>query len=188
MIKTLTLTVIGALAIASSVFAGANDNDSQDHKSMRKVYKTSEYYRAGETQVDVFGNYSHGTNDYRSDRYLKQDHAFGGAVGVNHFFTRNLGVGIDGSYINTKDKTEQATANVIYRQPIGESRFAPYTFVGGGAMFGSGKDTRAVGHAGAGIEYRVSPNVGIKTDYSYNVVDGPNNNFGMIRTGVSISF
>ena len=41
---------------------------------------------------------------------------------------------------------------------------------------------------GGGFEVRMSQHLGIITDFSWNIVSGANNNFGMARTGVNFSF
>jgi hypothetical protein len=92
------------------------------------------------------------------------------------------------------------------RYPIGTSRFAPYLFAGGGVIFGGGQtntllfppdaaitvrsDTTAkgVGQFGGGLEVRVTPHAGIINDFSWNVVSGPHNNFGIVRVGVNFAF
>jgi hypothetical protein len=95
------------------------------------------------------------------------------------------------------------------RYPIGCSRFAPYVWGGGGGIFG-GKNDHAVGHdlrdpdfpdrydnsdesrgiaqAGGGLEVRITRHIGITSDFSWNFVDGPHNNFGMARTGLTFAF
>jgi len=103
------------------------------------------------------------------------------------------------------------------RYPIPCTRFSPYVFAGGGGIFGggekteftaenacplcespivqtgvrthqSGSQTEAIGQFGGGIEVRLTPHIGWINDFSWNVVDGPNNNFGMVRTGVNFAF
>jgi hypothetical protein len=90
------------------------------------------------------------------------------------------------------------------RFPIPCTRFAPYVFGGGGAIFGGGQrtsfdesdgdfpndnaDTRAIGQFGGGMEVRFTPHIGWISDFSWNVVDGPENNFGMVRTGINFAF
>ncbi len=90
------------------------------------------------------------------------------------------------------------------RYPIPCTRFAPYVFGGGGGIFGGGERTsfdesngdfpndssrsRAIGQFGGGIEVRFTPHIGWISDFSWNVVDGPNNNFGMARTGINFAF
>ena len=93
---------------------------------------------------------------------------------------------------------------VTVRYPIGCSRFAPYAWAGGGGIFGGHRDnlevtptgeqisheteSRAMGQAGGGMEVRITPNIGWTSDFSWNVVDGPQNNFGMVRTGLNFAF
>ena len=86
--------------------------------------------------------------------------------------------------------------------------FAPYAFAGGGAVFGGGgreelifasdgdvigtsnhgSETKAVGQFGGGFEVRFTPAIGLMNDFSWNVVAGPKNNFGMVRSGITIAF
>jgi len=92
------------------------------------------------------------------------------------------------------------------RYPIPCTRFAPYVFAGGGGIFGGGEktnlvvsdaiirteqtdsETRAIGQFGGGIEVRITPHIGWINDFSWNVVDGPDNNFGMVRSGLNFAF
>ena len=79
-------------------------------------------------------------------------------------------------------------------------------FGGGGGIFGGGQstnivvndgiirteqtssETRAIGQVGGGMEVRMTPHIGWVSDFSWNFVFGPNNNFGMVRTGVNFAF
>jgi len=94
------------------------------------------------------------------------------------------------------------------RYPFHCSRFSPYIFGGGGAIFGGGErdtftdsenpdvltnfhsdtQTEAIGQVGGGLEIRFTPHIGWVSDFSWNFVDGPKNNFGMVRTGVNFAF
>ena len=103
------------------------------------------------------------------------------------------------------------------RYPIPCTRFAPYLFAGGGGIFGGGEkttfsielacpqcarpvretrfrtrqadsETRVIGQFGGGIEIRLTPHIGWINDFSWNVVDGSDNNFSMVRTGVNFAF
>lgn len=122
----------------------------------------------------------HGTQAEPEERYQHNDNILGGVLGT---FT--------------------------FRWPIGCSRFAPYAFAGGGWIW-DGRDDHAVGHDpffpsqidhfnddavnraigqfGAGFEVRVTHHIGVVTDFSWNVLDGPNNNFGLVRGGVNFAF
>ena len=102
---------------------------------------------------------------------------------------------------------------LTFRYPIPCSRFAPYAFVGGGGIFGGGtrtfdfqfvdgagepigegihvredSESRALGQFGGGVEVRITPHIGWINDFTWNVVDGPNNNFGMVRSGLNFAF
>jgi hypothetical protein len=93
------------------------------------------------------------------------------------------------------------------RFPGNCSRFAPYVWVGGGGVWGgddesvilnaaggavrrvgNGDDGKAMGQFGGGFEIRFTPHFGWQNDISWNVVDGPHNNFGMARTGLNFAF
>ncbi len=101
------------------------------------------------------------------------------------------------------------------RYPIHCSRLSPYLYGGGGAIFGgeehdsftkllsssttkavsvgfpathTGSTTRGFGQVGAGLEIRLTPHIGWMSDFSWNVVNGPDNNFGMARSGVTFAF
>ena len=97
------------------------------------------------------------------------------------------------------------------RYPFHCSRFSPYVWAGGGGIFGgsndrpTGKfvigevgvftdhfsnkdDSRAMGQFGGGLEIRLTRHIGLTGDFSWNVVDGPKNNFGLARTGLNFAF
>jgi len=96
------------------------------------------------------------------------------------------------------------------RFPIKCSRFAPYVWAGGGGIFDGGRSheyvldptaplgvsrrdvhessTKSVAQVGGGFEVRMTPRMGIITDFSWNIVSGSHNNFGLARTGVNFSF
>jgi hypothetical protein len=99
-----------------------------------------------------------------------------------------------------------ALGTLTLRYPIACSRFAPYVWAGGGGIFGGHNErpidngfgqiervdheneTKAMGQFGGGFEVRITPKVGWINDFSWNVVDGEHNNFGMARSGINISF
>lgn len=103
-----------------------------------------------------------------------------------------------------------ALGTFTLRFPMNCSRFAPYVWAGGGGIFGGGRnhdfaldptqplgivrrnfndsDSKAMAQMGGGFEVRMSQHIGIMTDFSWNVVSGSHNNFGLARTGVNFSF
>jgi hypothetical protein len=173
-----------------------------------------------------------------ADRYLEADHAWGGGIDLKYFFHRYFGIGIQGSGLDARRSfgtvtvrpsppgfvgslVEFGTAHekrlvgsilgtFTLRYPIGCSRFSPYVWAGGGAIFGGGEvdqiiindipsgaiigrvhrdsETKALGQFGGGFEVRLTPHIGLTNDFSWNVVEGSNNNFGMARTGINFAF
>jgi hypothetical protein len=166
------------------------------------------------------------------DRYIETDHAWGGGVDAKYFWHRYFGFGVEGFVLDAKRtqfdldfpgvtpffrKTDDhravgsALGTFTLRYPIGCSRFAPYAWAGGGAIFGGGErdevvtgfditgapfattvhsdsETKAMGQFGGGIEIRVTRHIGWMNDFSWNVVDGSHNNFGMVRSGLTFAF
>jgi hypothetical protein len=45
-----------------------------------------------------------------------------------------------------------------------------------------------MGQFGGGFEFRITPQLGIINDFSWNVLDGPRDDFGMIRSGIRFAF
>jgi hypothetical protein len=98
------------------------------------------------------------------------------------------------------------------RYPIPCTRLAPYAWAGVGAIFGGGEkdvlhtqgppdafavhaqtdhfgsETKVLGQFGAGLEFRIARHFGWTNDLSFGVIDGPQNNFGMFRSGLNFAF
>jgi opacity protein-like surface antigen len=119
-------------------------------------------------------------------------------------------------FIHERRSESRAVGEVLgtftLRYPIQCSRFSPYVWAGGGVIFGGGErdeiifdgvgevplplyhtvhheeTTEAVGQFGGGLEFRVTPHIGLMNDFSWNVVNGPQNNFGMFRSGLTFAF
>ena len=116
----------------------------------------------------------------------------------------------DATFSRTFNNHREAIGSVLgtftLRYPIHCSRFSPYIWGGVGGIFGGGErdnvvfengfihtehtgsESRAVGQVGGGMEVRLTPHIGWVSDFSWNFVDGPKNNFGMVRTGVNFAF
>ena len=95
-----------------------------------------------------------------------------------------------------------------FRYPIPCSRFAPYAWAGVGGIWGGGLDRRLVfddngdfvevdqnnsngrimGQYGVGFEVRFSPHFGWTNDVSYNQLEGGDNDFIQVRTGLNFAF
>jgi hypothetical protein len=111
-----------------------------------------------------------------------------------------------------KTKTEDdraigaALGTFTLRYPFHCSRFSPYVWAGGGAILNGGesdivmidrgtittstsnRQTEGIGQFGGGLEVRFTRHIGWLNDFSWNVVNGPHNNFGMARSGLNFSF
>jgi len=149
----------GAIA-ASSAIAG---DHTVSHKESKGTVAPAPIpcFKDQEFQLDVFGSFTNGAREYN------YDDGFGGGIGVNYFFMRNLGVGVDGNvYDGGVRGVWTSTASLIARFPIeGNVCFAPYVFGGGGVR--SNGETVGTVHGGAGIEFRVTPRIGIFGDGRY---------------------
>lgn len=206
-------------------------------KGITTANETPGWYAAREFNVQLWGTYLATANEYRQDRYLQADHAWGGGLNVKYFFNRYVAVGLEGYAVSRTTSFSYITAfpgsggpinatlhdtrtigaglaTITLRCPIGASRFAPYTFAGGGFIAGGaqhlrfepvnvlgtppgtnpfrayvdGSETEAIGQFGGGLEIRITPHIGLINDFSWNVVDGRDNNFGMARSGINLAF
>ncbi|MEP6686128.1 MAG: outer membrane beta-barrel protein [Verrucomicrobiota bacterium] len=197
------LSLIGAIALTSAAYAGTESYAGKDNE-VRQTASSSDWYADREWNLSIWGTYAFTGNEYRKDRYLGVDHAFGAGVDAKYFFTRYLGAGVEGYLLDTHDTAGTILGTLTFRYPLPASRFAPYVFAGGGGIFNGDDDTdfrftrrgvfrrdedsKAVGQFGGGFEFRFTPHLGLINDVSWNVIDGSDNNFGMVRTGVNFSF
>ena len=173
------------------------------------------------------------------DRYIGGDHAWGGGGDIKYFFYRYFGLGVEGFildanrggfdifedpgvpiFLRERTNDRRVIGSVLgtftLRYPVSGSRFAPYAWVGFGAIFGGGEsdklitrpfdeaepgaftvnattrhfdsETKLLGQFGAGLEFRITRHIGWTNDLSWGVIDGPRNNFGMVRTGLNFAF
>ena len=147
-----------------------------------------ELYRAEETSFDLFANGSvrQESIEHPSGFRTRDDLELGAGVGLNHFFTRNFGLGgevysesLKGSFI------DNASINFIGRLPLGTGGFAPYAYAGIGRQFDPIELSFA--QLGAGVEYRFTPEVGVFSDVRYVLTDGAADH-GLIRVGLRFVF
>jgi hypothetical protein len=151
-----------------------------------------------------------------ADRFINRDDAWGGGADLKFFFSKYWAVGIEGFLLDCRDNVGGAgLGTVTFRFPIGCSRIAPYAFAGLGVLSGGSHDNRffvehidpsgfeferfenrtiqesharAIGQSGAGLEVRITRHIGVMSDFAWNVVDDSDNNFGMARFGVTLSY
>jgi hypothetical protein len=177
--KMLVGGTILMIAATSALGAETVNNDQGD------------YYRSGELSVDAFGTASLGqytiehSINYHAER-VRHNARLGVGAGINYFITRNIGIGADAYSENTTGAfIDSASASLILRLPLGQSGFAPYAFGGGGRQFDMAEAWFA--QAGAGMEYRFTPHVGVFID-ARGVVPKETKYYGVARFGVRLAF
>jgi hypothetical protein len=198
--------IVGVFALtilAPTNYAGPVEPSDQQMQQQTTYQPSQEWYRDREWNFDLFGSYAFTARPYRSDQYLGTDHAWGGGIDANFMFSRYLGIGVEGYALAADEAIGQASGNLIFRYPIPGTRFAPYGYAGGGVIFNGSRledlvdrgrslrrnsDAEGMGQFGAGFEFRLTPNVGVINDFSWNVVHGDRNDFGMVRSGVRFGF
>jgi len=155
---------------------------------------------------------------FGNDKFINRDNAWGGGADIKYFFNKYMGIGVEGFVLDANDNIGGAGLGTFtLRYPIGCSRFAPYIFGGVGALGGGShsiwqfneihrgsnnsiefefrnkqtiqnKHAEAVGQAGGGLEIRITHHIGLMGDFAWNFVSGPDNDFGMARFGVTLSY
>lgn len=182
--KTLSLLAL-VLATASLSFAG-------QAVSSKKVVVAADdcRFRANEWQIDVAaagaaGNYNN-----------KSGGGVGGNLGVNYFFSKYIGIGVDntvGGFWPWQGAgatgVDSLQADLLLRYPICSWNLAPYLMVGGGASWGNA--TQGDGNVGAGLEYRFTPNVGLFADCRWlygGSANGGQLSMALPRVGLRFAF
>lgn len=189
--KKLVFGLVATVALAATSLAGTATYRSGKTYKEYKGTETPTCFSDTELQVDIFGTYAVGEGPNQVG--LFRDHGWGGGIGVNYFFARYFGLGVDGYWLDTKSRggddvvVHNVTGSLILRYPIDSICLAPYLFAGGGGHFDG--DNWASAHVGAGLEYRVVPNkIGIFLDGRWTYLGdrfGSNDlNFTAIRTGI----
>ena len=140
---------------------------------------------------------------------------FGRYLGVG---VQGFGFGLDRNarfarFEDVEDEDENDFAGgflgtFTFRYPIPCSRFAPYAWAGVGGIWGGGRtrelafddddnvfviednnsDGRIMGQYGVGFEVRFSPHFGWTNDISFNQLEGGQNDFIQVRTGLNFAF
>ncbi len=177
--KTLTLLAL-VLATAATSFAGTEDSS----KKVVVAPVQDNLFRAGEVQLDVFAAGAAGKFNNQVTQGL------GGGLGLNYFFTRYFGIGIDdtlgGLNIARGQVFDNLQGNLIARYPIESWHLAPYAMVGGGSTWGNNA-AQGNGNAGIGLEYRINRSIGLFADSRY-IFGNKGLNESLSRAGVRFVF
>jgi hypothetical protein len=211
--KKLTLSLCALVALGSAAFAGTEY--SKESKSVVPP-PCPQWYADNEFNLSISGLYAFRGDNDNNNFNVGWDDGWGGAIDAKYFVHRYFGFGVQGFIVSTNQdnnfngNNDETVGGVLgtftLRFPMSCSRFAPYVWVGGGGIWNgdddnffvnaagarvrrnSNDDGRAMGQGGAGFEIRFTPHFGWQNDISWNVVDGPHNNFGMARTGLNFAF
>src|SRR5213596_3699386 len=213
--KKLILSLLGIAAISSIGFAGTETYGGKEMKQVAVPPPCPEWYADREFNVSLWGTYIFTGNNWQDDRYLEADHAWGGGIDLKYFFMRYIGVGIEGWAVDARQARQDVFVDFsdgIFASSVHHESNAIGAMFGGGQrpinrfvregfinQGGEGFDifqtvgqtdsqTQAIGQVGGGLEIRLTPHIGWVSDFSWNFVDGPKNNFGMARTGVNFAF
>lgn len=108
---------------------------------------------------------------------------FGGVgLAVKCFVTQNIGLGLEGDWIDGESSIGTIKGTVTARFPMGSN--APYVFGGAGVQFGD--QTMAIGTLGGGLEHRFTPHCGVFGDAAW--MFGNHENAAVFRLGVTMAF
>ena len=143
-------------------------------------------YKDREWQLSLFYSFSnHPTNG-----------GFGGGVGLDYFFHRYVGIGVEGNWFPGGEKDAvitQAIGNVFLRYPVeldgGHFAVAPYLFGGAGGLWDN-KRSAGEGHIGIGLEGRFSEHWGIFADIrnAWTSYPGAGADIVEFRSGLRVLF
>lgn len=170
-----------ALAVLLTVpaFAGT------DMKSFKQTTTIEEScnFRDTEFQIDGFGAFLANPEFDTEGRTLNT--GVGGGAGLNFFFARYFGVGVEALWYGNGGSAEHMiNGNAFFRYPICRWNLAPYVMVGGG----SGWDHVNVGYVsvGGGVEWRFHKHIGLFVDGRAFL--GAPDVLGVTRTGIRFAF
>src|SRR5205814_4171340 len=95
--KRLTLMICALGALTSVAFGGTSTYSGKEMKQTAvQQAPCPAWYRDSEWDVDLWGTYVFTGEEWRNDRYLGVDHAWGGGLDIEYFFARHFGVGLEG--------------------------------------------------------------------------------------------
>lgn len=202
---TKTLIVSAAVALLGHTtfsLAGPTEASSKEVIPPAAPPPTS-FFRANELDIGVFATYIKGVGDI-SDLGVGE-HGWGGGLDIAYFPWLYGGFRFQGSAFNISRADQTAglvTYDAVLRYPLDlvapNLHLAPYAFGGVGGLLGGldgnsrtgnlRTDSRVLGNAGGGFEYRLTPRFGIFSEAGYNFIDGPQNNAVQVNWGARFAF
>ena len=170
-------TLIMTVALASSAIAGPIATKNPKAPVMPPPPPACQCFEPG-LALDIFGGAiipDHGGED-----------ALGGGLGVNYFFTQNIGVDFNYGLYATDSEHHQFDANLVLRAPIQSLCIAPYALVGGG--FSTNSDNEGNYQVGGGLDIRFDSMgcKGVFVEGAYHFSE--NADFTTVRLGLRMPF
>src|SRR4026209_2662059 len=96
--KKLTLSLAAVMAMASAVLAG--ETYTKESKSVAPP-PCPQWYADNEFNLTLSGAYAFTGTEWRDDRYIGADHAWGGSLDAKYFVHRYFGFGFQGSLLSS---------------------------------------------------------------------------------------
>jgi hypothetical protein len=188
-IAALALLAANAVAQDTTVRYDVERNRDRD-RTMVAEHNGRDWcaYNANELNFSFFGTGTVGEKTVRrpSLNRIERNGKLGAGLGVQYFFHRMLGVSVDAYSESTGDHLiDNVNADLIARFPIANTGVAPYILGGGGRQIDPLYQWTV--NAGAGIEWRFSPHVGIFIDGRYVWAD-ETKDYGLGRAGLRVGF
>jgi Outer membrane protein beta-barrel domain len=153
-----------------------------------------ELFHANEWSLDAFGTYLNPMRGIKSFPNTNiRNGTWGGGVGANYFWSKDVGLGADTSFQDGGIKfVNHVGGNLIVRFPFDCWRLVPYIFGGGGYQW-SDRGQWFV-DLGAGLEFRFNRHLGLFGDARYMFGDKvqptipPSRDNALFRTGLRFAF
>lgn len=207
--KVIVSAMVAVLASATTVFAGEPEVSNKQPVPPPAPPPES-FFRAGEFDVGAFATYAKGFGENFGS---VGEHGWGGGGDLSYFPWLYAGFRLQGAVVNTIPGDNNAgdiKADVVLRYPLDRVfpnvHLAPYAFGGIGGVFTEGgsfghfvtndfrfrnrgnRDDNVLGNAGAGLEYRFTPHIGIFGEADYSIVNQSRNNFMQVNFGLRYAF
>ena len=178
--------VAGSEPVAAPVTAPANSRNWWDDRAYYSQENVG-LFNANELTLDLFGSYLGRERHFTDfpDHSIRRG-TWGGGVGANYFWTREVGIGVDTSFQDGGRRfVDHVSGSLIVRLPIETVHLAPYVFGGAGYEFEPVYEWSA--HLGGGLEFRFNPKTAVFADARYIWSDRTGDQC-LVRAGFRLAF
>ncbi len=177
--KKILLSLSATVAAASIAIAGPSSYDGKSVKSYKQPVQTpAPCFSAGEAIFGLFGGYV-----FVDDSLEGYEDSLGGGAELLYAVTNNVVLGAE-YYAFSSEPAHAYNGVLQLRFPM--DCVAPYVFGTAGGLV-NGKNNFTVG-GGAGLEYRISPKLGIFGDGRYVYGDSGDETSIFLRAGLRFVF